>query len=63
MRPVIKYDPASDAAYIRLSEEAVVESAEVSENLVLDYDEAGHIVGMELLNARSQLSPSLLDVA
>lgn len=63
MKPIIEYDPTSDAAYIRLSREAVVESAEVAENIVLDYDDAGHIVGMEVLNARTHLSPALLDVA
>ncbi|CZT35732.1 DUF2283 domain-containing protein [Rhizobium sp. 9140] len=63
MKPIVEYDRSSDAAYIRLSSEIVTESAEVSEGIVLDYDDQGRIVGMEVLNARSHLSSSLLDVA
>ncbi|MCD7111869.1 DUF2283 domain-containing protein [Rhizobium sp. DKSPLA3] len=63
MKPVVEYDRSSDAAYIRLSGETVVDSAEVSDGIVLDYDDEGRIVGMEVLNARLHLSSSLLDVA
>lgn len=56
----IRYDAEANAAYMRLSESRIVESAEVSPNLVLDYDQDGHIVGIEMLDARSQLAAALL---
>ncbi|RYD30042.1 MAG: DUF2283 domain-containing protein [Sphingomonadales bacterium] len=56
----IRYDADANAAYMRLSESRIIESAEVSPNLVLDYDEDGHIVGIEMLDARNQLAAALL---
>jgi len=63
MTPTVTYDPKTDAAYIRLSPERVNESEEVSPGLVLDYDAEGRIVGMEVLDARTHLSPDLLGKA
>ena len=60
MTPTIKYRPEDNAAYIRLSQEKIIESAEVSPDIVFDYDAEGRIVGIELLDARAQLSPALL---
>ena len=59
----LEYDPEADAAYIRFSSESVLESEEVAEGIVLDFDAAGHIVGMEVLNARQHLSPKMLSEA
>lgn len=63
MKPKLEYDPAADAAYIRFSSEPVLESEEVSQGIVLDYDRDGHIVGMEVLNARTNLPAAVLDDA
>ena len=60
MTPTIKYRPEDNAADIRLSQEKVLESAEVAADVVFDYDAGGRIVGIELLDARAQLSPELL---
>ena len=60
MTPRITYQPEDNAAYIRLSQEKVLNSAEVSTDVVFDYDAEGRIVGIELLDARAQLSPELL---
>jgi uncharacterized protein YuzE len=62
-KPTVSYDAESDAAYIRFSTGSVKESEEVSAGIVLDYDEDGHIVGMEVLEARRQLPPQLLEEA
>ncbi len=56
----IKYRAQHNAAYIRLSQGKVLESAEVAPDVVFDYDAEGRIVGIELLDARAQLSPELL---
>jgi uncharacterized protein YuzE len=60
MTPTIKYRPEDNAAYIRLSQQKVLDSAEVAPDVVFDYDAEGRIVGIELLDARAQLSPELL---
>ncbi len=60
MTPIIKYRPDDNAAYIRLSQAKVIESAEVSTDVVFDYDADGRIVGIELLDARSQLPQDAL---
>ncbi|WP_297106600.1 DUF2283 domain-containing protein [uncultured Devosia sp.] len=62
-KPTVKYDPDADAAYIRFSAGAVEESEEVSPGIVLDFDKDGHIVGMEVLQARKQLPPDMLEQA
>ncbi|WP_203561218.1 MULTISPECIES: DUF2283 domain-containing protein [Jiella] len=64
MKPIrIRYDAEANAAYMRLSESRVIESAEVSPDVILDYDAEGHIVGIELLDARTQLPAELLTEA
>ncbi|MFD2647884.1 DUF2283 domain-containing protein [Devosia albogilva] len=63
MKPTVTYDADADAAYIRLSLEPVEASEEVSDGIVLDYDAEGRIVGMEVLDARTHLSPQLLERA
>ena len=60
MTPTIKYRPEDNAAYIRLSQGTVLESAEVAPDVVFDYDAERRIVGIELLDARAQLSLELL---
>ena len=62
-KPTVSYDIEADAAYIRFSTGKVKESEEVSSGIVLDYDEDGHIVGMEVLDARRPLPPQLLEEA
>ena len=62
-KPAVEYDEEANAAYIRFSAGEIFESAEVSKDIVLDYDHNGHIVGMEILNAKAKLPPSLLEDA
>ncbi len=63
MTPTIKYRPADNAAYIHLSSAKVLESAEVSPDVVFDYDAEGKIVGIELLDAKAQLPADALTEA
>jgi uncharacterized protein YuzE len=63
MTPKFEYDPEADAAYLRFSSEAILESEEVSDGIIIDYDNDGRIVGMEVLDARRHLPSALLTAA
>jgi uncharacterized protein YuzE len=41
----------TDSLYIDLSHRPSVESREISEGIVLDYGESGHVVGIDIDNA------------
>jgi uncharacterized protein YuzE len=47
----LNYYPDTDSLYIDLSEQSSVESREISEGVVLDYDAAGNLVGIDIDNA------------
>ena len=53
---VVKYDKESDIIYIQFSENKVSESEEDKPGVILDYDENGEIVGIEVLNASKKTS-------
>ncbi|MEM1574722.1 MAG: DUF2283 domain-containing protein [Nitrososphaerota archaeon] len=46
---VIKYDQYADALYIKVHEGDVVDSEEISEGIIVDYDKNGDIIGIEVL--------------
>ena len=46
----VQYDPLADAMYIHLAEGTVVDSDEVRDGVVLDYDATGKVLGIEVLN-------------
>ena len=46
---VVKYDPGSDALYVKLKEGEVADSEEVGKGVVVDYDDKGEVIGIELL--------------
>ncbi|PSB18679.1 DUF2283 domain-containing protein [Phormidesmis priestleyi ULC007] len=48
-----------DALYLRLDETAIVESEEVSDGIILDYNANGKVVGIEV-SYLSQRSPDSL---
>ena len=47
----LNYHPESDSLYIDLSEQPSVDSREISEGVVLDYDAKGNLVGIDIDNA------------
>ncbi len=49
------YDKESDTLSIILSQGKVAMSDEVREGLILDYDKAGHLVSLELLDASEEI--------
>jgi len=50
----LKVDEKTDALYLRLNEAAIVESEEVQPGVILDYDEKGQVVGVELLRIKAR---------
>ena len=51
----IAYYPDTDSMYIDLKSNTSVESKEVSPGVVLDYDDAGNLVGIDIDNASNKL--------
>lgn len=51
----LNYDPGTDSLYIDLSERTSVESREISEGIVLDYDADGNLVGIDIDNASAKV--------
>jgi uncharacterized protein YuzE len=47
----LNYYADTDSLYIDLSEKPSVDSREISEGVVLDYDEEGKLVGIDIDNA------------
>ena len=47
----INYDAATDSLYIHLAERPSVDSDEVADGVVLDYDAAGALVGIDVQHA------------
>jgi uncharacterized protein YuzE len=50
------YDAEADALYVRFADAAIVESEEVANGVVLDFDAEGRIVAIELLDASKHLA-------
>ena len=51
----LNYYPETDSLYIDLSSKHSSDSLEVSEGVVIDYDEQGNIVGIDIDNASNKL--------
>src|SRR5581483_2602336 len=51
----LNYYAETDSLYIDLSEKPSVESREISEGVVLDYDAMGNLVGIDIDNASSKV--------
>ena len=51
----LNYYPETDSLYIDLSSKPSMESVEVSEGIVIDYDEDGHITGIDVDNASHKI--------
>ena len=51
----INYYPETDSIYIDFSTKTSVDSVEVSEGIVIDYDDIGNIVGIDIDNASKKL--------
>lgn len=45
----VEFDPKVNAMYVRLRKGKVVESEPLEDNVILDLDEKGNVVGIEVL--------------
>ncbi len=58
----LKVDKENDALYFRLDESGIVESEEVQPGVVLDFNAAGKVVGIEILNLSVLVTPDQLSI-
>ncbi len=59
----LNYFPDTDSLYIELAEQASVESREVSEGVVIDYDARGNLVGIDIDNASKKVDMGILQLS
>ena len=52
----LRVEREADALYLRLDDSVIVESEEVSPGVVLDYNEANEVVGVEMLQLSQRSS-------
>lgn len=52
----VRFDQEADALYLRLGDSRIVESEEVRPGLVVDLDEHGEVVGLEILDVGRRVS-------
>ncbi len=58
----LKYYPETDSLYIDLSEKPSVDSQEIAEGVVVDFDEEGNIVGIDIDNASKKIALKSLTI-
>ena len=59
----LNYYADTDSLYIDLSEQPSDESREISEGVVLDYDSAGNLVGIDIDNASAKVQMDTLTLS
>ena len=53
----LKVDRENDVLYFRLDETSIVDSEEVQPGVILDFDEYGRLVGIEIMNLSTRIEP------
>jgi uncharacterized protein YuzE len=53
----LKIDKENDSLYLRLNEIEIVESEEVQPGVILDFDQNGQVVGIEILSLSKRTEP------
>ncbi len=56
------YYPETDSLYIELSDKASVDSQEINPGIVLDLDEEGNLVGLDIDQASKKVTLSKLEI-
>lgn len=55
-----KYDKIADALYVKFKQGKIAKTLRLENHLIIDLDSKSNILGIELLNAKSQLTPSFI---
>ncbi|MEB3189945.1 MAG: DUF2283 domain-containing protein [Snowella sp.] len=55
----IEYDPVVDSAYFQLTDSIGIESEEITDGVIVDYDKYNNIVAIELLGVTTLSSNAL----
>ena len=58
----LKVDRDCDALYFRLDESDVLESEEVHPGVILDFNDRGQVVGIEILNLSDRVAAEQLRI-
>lgn len=56
------YYPETDSLYIELSDKASVDSLEINPGIVLDLDEEGNLVGLDIDQASKKVTLSKVEI-
>ena len=57
----VRVDQGADAVYVNLTDRPIKDSEEVADGIIVDYDNEGRIVGVEILDASKRTDdPSVL---
>jgi uncharacterized protein YuzE len=56
----ISYDKDVDAMYIELSSKKIIESEEIEEDVIADYDEDNNIAGIEILKCLTKNTNNII---
>ncbi|MBU2602855.1 MAG: DUF2283 domain-containing protein [Actinobacteria bacterium] len=51
----VRFDEEADALYVRLGDSRIVESEELRPGLIVDLDEQGEVVGLEILDVAKRV--------
>jgi uncharacterized protein YuzE len=58
----VYYDGQLDILRIRLRDDAIEESEEVQQGLIVDYDHEGQVIGFEILHASKHVTkPNIME--
>jgi uncharacterized protein YuzE len=50
------YDPKADALYVRFADASIADSEEVADGVILDFDDKGKLVAIEVLEASKHVA-------
>ena len=52
----LEFDPVADALYLRLNDAKIMETEQVRPGIILDFDSAGNVVGVEVLDVNKRFA-------
>lgn len=59
----IEYSKEDDALYITLKEADVADTDELTEDIIIDYDNGGNVVGIEVLDAAQHVDMESISIS